>query len=145
MAPLEGARDFLDRLRSRYQVIILSDTFYEFAAPLMSQLGHPTLFCHRLLVDTAGNVTDYQPVREAIVSACATMRAKSAPVSPVAAGRFARQMDGSSCARISAKSNFVFTLSGANSAMSTSPAQSSRCLMSRLMRGSIQCSLRTSR
>lgn len=60
MAPLPGAKDFLDTLRSRYQVIILSDTFYEFAAPLMVQLGQPTLFCHRLLVDAAGHVTDYR-------------------------------------------------------------------------------------
>lgn len=60
MAPLPGAREFLDALRSRYQVVILSDTFYEFAAPLMVQLGHPTLFCHRLLVDEAGHVTDYR-------------------------------------------------------------------------------------
>ena len=60
MAPLEGARDFLDALRSRYQVIILSDTFYEFADPLMRQLGRPTLFCHRLLVDEAGFVRDYR-------------------------------------------------------------------------------------
>jgi phosphoserine / homoserine phosphotransferase len=60
MAPLPGAREFLDTLRSRYQVIILSDTFYEFAAPLMAQLGHPALFCHKLLVDEGGNVTDYR-------------------------------------------------------------------------------------
>lgn len=60
MAPLPGAKAFLDTLRSRYQVIILSDTFYEFAAPLMAQLGEPTLFCHRLLVDDAGHVTDYR-------------------------------------------------------------------------------------
>jgi phosphoserine / homoserine phosphotransferase len=60
MAPLPGAREFLDTLRSRYQVIILSDTFYEFAQPLMLQLGQPTLFCHRLIADDAGNVTGYQ-------------------------------------------------------------------------------------
>lgn len=60
MAPLPGAREFLDTLRSRYQVIILSDTFYEFAAPLMLPLGQPTLFCHRLLVDEAGQVSDYR-------------------------------------------------------------------------------------
>lgn len=60
MAPMEGARDFLDDLRSRYQVIILSDTFYEFADPLMRQLGRPTLFCHRLVVDDAGYVADYK-------------------------------------------------------------------------------------
>ncbi len=56
MGPMEGARDFLDDLRERYQVLILSDTFYEFAAPLMRQLGWPTLLCHRLDVDDAGVV-----------------------------------------------------------------------------------------
>jgi phosphoserine/homoserine phosphotransferase len=60
MAPLPGAREFLDDLRSRYQVIILSDTFYEFADPLMRQLGRPTLFCHRLEIDAEGYVADYQ-------------------------------------------------------------------------------------
>lgn len=60
MAPMPGARDFLDELRSRYQVIILSDTFYEFARPLMRQLGSPTLFCHRLEVAADGAVTGYR-------------------------------------------------------------------------------------
>ena len=60
MAPMEGAREFLDDLRSRYQVVILSDTFYEFADPLMRQLGRPTLFCHRLEVDADGFVADYK-------------------------------------------------------------------------------------
>ncbi|HRE14258.1 MAG TPA: bifunctional phosphoserine phosphatase/homoserine phosphotransferase ThrH [Usitatibacteraceae bacterium] len=60
MGPMPGARDFLDALRARYQVIILSDTFYEFARPLMAQLGEPTLFCHRLEVDGAGRVTGYR-------------------------------------------------------------------------------------
>ncbi len=50
MGPLEGAREFLDWLRERFQVIILSDTYYEFAMPLMQQLGSPALFCHRLEV-----------------------------------------------------------------------------------------------
>ena len=59
MAPLDGARAFLDGLRSRYQVIILSDTFYEFADPLMQQLGRPTLFCHRLETDAEGFVAAY--------------------------------------------------------------------------------------
>ena len=59
MGPLDGAREFLDELRECFQVIILSDTFYEFAAPLMKQLGHPTLFCHRLSVDEEGRVVDY--------------------------------------------------------------------------------------
>jgi phosphoserine / homoserine phosphotransferase len=57
MAPLPGAREFLDDLRSRYQVLILSDTFYEFARPLMRQLAWPTLLCHRLEVDAEGFVT----------------------------------------------------------------------------------------
>lgn len=51
LSPLEGARDFLDELRSFTQVIILSDTFEEFAKPLMRQLGWPTIFCHRLEVE----------------------------------------------------------------------------------------------
>ena len=59
MAPMEGAKDFLDDLRSRYQVIILSDTFYEFADPLIQQLGRPTLMCHRLEVDGEGFVAAY--------------------------------------------------------------------------------------
>ena len=60
MAPMDGAKDFLDDLRSRYQVIILSDTFYEFADPMMVQLGRPTLFCHKLVVDADGFVADYK-------------------------------------------------------------------------------------
>ncbi len=59
MGPLEGAREFLDWLRERFQVVILSDTFYEFAAPLMRQLGWPTLLCHKLSVDQNGFVKDY--------------------------------------------------------------------------------------
>jgi len=59
MRPLPGAAEFLDWVRERYQVIILSDTFYQFAAPLMRQLGHPTLFCHNLEVDGAGTIVDY--------------------------------------------------------------------------------------
>jgi phosphoserine/homoserine phosphotransferase len=60
MAPMDGAQAFLDGLRASYQVIILSDTFYEFADPLMAQLGRPTLFCHRLVVDGDGFVSHYQ-------------------------------------------------------------------------------------
>jgi len=60
MRPLEGAAAFLDSLRARYQVVILSDTFYEFAGPLMRQLGRPTLFCHRLEVGEDGFVSDYR-------------------------------------------------------------------------------------
>jgi phosphoserine/homoserine phosphotransferase len=60
MAPMDGAKDFLDDLRARYQVIILSDTFYEFADPMMRQLGRPTLFCHKLVIDADGFVADYR-------------------------------------------------------------------------------------
>ncbi len=50
LEPMDGAKDFLDELRARTQVIILSDTFEQFGAPLMRQLGMPTIFCHQLLV-----------------------------------------------------------------------------------------------
>ena len=59
MEPMNGAREFVDWLRERFQVVILSDTFYEFAQPLMRQLGFPTLLCHRLGIDDEGNITDY--------------------------------------------------------------------------------------
>ena len=59
MAPLPGARAFLDALREDYEVIILSDTFYEFAHPLMRQLAWPTLFCHSLEADSQGVLIDY--------------------------------------------------------------------------------------
>ena len=72
LSPLEGAADFVDWLRERFQVVILSDTFYEFASPLMKQLGYPTLLCHKLETDNNGNVADYRlrqanPKRQAIV------------------------------------------------------------------------------
>ena len=60
MGPLPGARDFLDWLRARIPVVILSDTFTQFAAPLMRQLGWPTLFCHRLEVAPDGRVAGYE-------------------------------------------------------------------------------------
>lgn len=60
LKPLDGAVEFVDWLRERFQVIILSDTFYEFSAPLMKQLGYPTLFCHKLEVAENGMVTDYK-------------------------------------------------------------------------------------
>jgi phosphoserine/homoserine phosphotransferase len=60
MGPEPGAREFLDALRVRYQVVILSDTYYEFAMPLMAQLGMPTLFCHRLETDEKGFVVSYR-------------------------------------------------------------------------------------
>jgi len=59
MGPMPGAREFLDALRRDFQVIILSDTFYEFAMPLMAQLGMPTLFCHKLEADANGFLVAY--------------------------------------------------------------------------------------
>ena len=60
IAPLPGAKEFLSWLESEFQVIILSDTFSQFAGPLMEQLGYPTLFCHDLVVDEAGRIANYR-------------------------------------------------------------------------------------
>ena len=60
LAPLEGAKAFLDELRSLTQVVILSDTFLEFAEPLMKQLDWPTIFCHDLEIDGEGRVVNYR-------------------------------------------------------------------------------------
>ncbi|MDZ7722058.1 MAG: bifunctional phosphoserine phosphatase/homoserine phosphotransferase ThrH [candidate division KSB1 bacterium] len=59
MGPLDGALAFLNQLRQSFQVIILSDTFYDFAMPLMQQLGYPALFCHQLEIDANGRIADY--------------------------------------------------------------------------------------
>jgi len=72
LSPLEGAPEFVDWLRERFQVVILSDTFYQFAGPLMKQLGYPTLLCHNLTIEEgSGKVLDYNlrqanPKRQAI-------------------------------------------------------------------------------
>ncbi len=58
--PLPGAKAFLDKLRSQHQVIILSDTFEEFAKPLMAQLGMPAIFCNSLVVDKKGFIAGYK-------------------------------------------------------------------------------------
>ena len=73
MSPLEGAAQCLEWLRARFQVIILSDTFYEFAEPFMRQLGWPTLLCHSLEIDDQGHIRDYRlrlpdPKRRAVQS-----------------------------------------------------------------------------
>ncbi len=72
LEPLPGAIDFVNWLRERFQVVILSDTFYEFASPLMKQLGYPTLLCHKLETGEDGAVIDYHlrqvnPKRQAVV------------------------------------------------------------------------------
>ncbi|ABD80930.1 bifunctional phosphoserine phosphatase/homoserine phosphotransferase ThrH [Saccharophagus degradans] len=73
LSPLEGAQEFINWLRERFQVVILSDTFYEFAAPLMAQLGYPTLLCHKLTVSETGKIVGYNirqanPKRQSIVA-----------------------------------------------------------------------------
>jgi len=59
LAPLEGAKDILDWIRENSQIILLSDTFEEFAKPLMAKLNYPLLLCHSLTIDKKGNITDY--------------------------------------------------------------------------------------
>lgn len=60
LKPLDGAVEFINWLRERFQVVILSDTFYEFSQPLMRQLGFPTLLCHKLEVEADGRVSGYK-------------------------------------------------------------------------------------
>ena len=60
LSPLDGSYDFLSWLKSEFQVIILSDTFYEFAQPLMQQLDFPTLFCHKLVINSSGDIVNYK-------------------------------------------------------------------------------------
>lgn len=60
MEPLPGAAETLAWLRERFQVVILSDTFYEFAEPFMRKLGWPTLLCHKLEIDAEGMISDYR-------------------------------------------------------------------------------------
>jgi len=60
LSPLEGANDFLNWLSSEFQVIILSDTFYQFVEPLMESLDYPTLFCNELIVENDGEITGYR-------------------------------------------------------------------------------------
>lgn len=58
--PMPGAKEFLDELRSITQAVIISDTFTQFAAPLMKKLGMPTIFCNELVVSESGEITDYK-------------------------------------------------------------------------------------
>jgi phosphoserine / homoserine phosphotransferase len=85
MGPEPGAKDFLDSLRQSYQVIILSDTFYEFAMPLMAQLGMPTLFCHKLEADSEGFLVNYH-LRMANQKKEAVQRFKEIKFQVIAAG-----------------------------------------------------------
>lgn len=73
MQPLAGAVEFVSWLRKHFQVVILSDTYYEFVMPFMTMLGNPTLLCHKLVVDEKGKVLDYvirqkDPKRQAVLA-----------------------------------------------------------------------------
>lgn len=60
LEPVPGAKEFLDKLRKKAQVIILSDTFEEFAMPILAKLGQPTIFCNSLVIDEDGRIVDYK-------------------------------------------------------------------------------------
>jgi phosphoserine/homoserine phosphotransferase len=83
--PLEGAKDFLAWLKSEFQVIILSDTFYQFAGPLMAQLDYPTLFCNELVVAGDGRIADYR-LRQADGKTKAVTALQSMKFQVIAAG-----------------------------------------------------------
>ena len=84
LEPLPGAKAFLDELRSRTQVIILSDTFEQFAAPLMRQLGMPTVFCHRLVV-ADDRIVDYR-LRQPDQKQCSVKAFQALEYKVIAAG-----------------------------------------------------------
>jgi len=80
LKPLPGALEFVNWLRTRSQLIVVSDTFIEFADPLLKQLGRPTLFCHHLTTDSAGNITNYnlrqKDAKEMVVEALQSLNYK---------------------------------------------------------------------
>jgi len=85
LEPLEGAQEFLDWARERFQVLILSDTFYELAGGLMRKLGSPTLFCNRLEVDDTGRISGYR-LRQPQQKRAAVKALKSLNFRVIAAG-----------------------------------------------------------
>jgi phosphoserine/homoserine phosphotransferase len=85
MEPLPGANEFLAWLRERHQVVILSDTFYQFAKPLIRQLGEPTLFCNDLEIDAAGRVAGYR-MRQAEGKRAAVQALRSLNFGTIATG-----------------------------------------------------------
>ncbi len=85
LSPLEGASDFLNWLKSEFQVVILSDTFYQFVAPLMEKLDYPTLFCHELVIDDEGRIADYR-LRQSDGKTKAVSALKSLNFKVIAAG-----------------------------------------------------------
>ncbi len=80
LKPLPGALEFIDWLRTKTQLIVVSDTFTEFAEPLIRQLGRPTLLCHHLTTDSEGNITDYnlrqEDAKKHVVEALQTLNYK---------------------------------------------------------------------
>ncbi len=86
LKPLDGAIEFVNWLRERFQVVILSDTFYEFSQPLMRQLGFPTLLCHRLITDETDRVVELPTAPER-------------PQAPVGAGVQEPVLPGDCCRR----------------------------------------------
>ena len=85
LSPLAGAIGFLAWLKSEFQVIILSDTFYQFVGPLMQSLDYPTLFCHELTVDRNGSITNYR-LRQKDSKAKAVSALKNLNFKVIAAG-----------------------------------------------------------
>ena len=84
LEPLPGAREFLDWARPRFQVAIISDTFYEFAMPFMAKLGWPTLLCHRLVVEE-DRITGYR-IRQPDPKRCSVRAFRSLAYKVLAAG-----------------------------------------------------------
>jgi phosphoserine/homoserine phosphotransferase len=85
MEPMPGANEFLAWLRERHQLVILSDTFYQFAKPLIRQLGEPTLFCNDLEIDAAGRVAGYR-LRQADGKRCAVQALRGLNFGTIATG-----------------------------------------------------------
>ena len=101
--PLPGARPFLDALRDRAQVVILSDTFQEFAKPLLEKLGRPTIFCNSLVVSDSGQITDIR--MRCRDSKLATVRAlQSVGFETIAAGDSYNDLD----MILASKAGFLF-------------------------------------
>jgi phosphoserine/homoserine phosphotransferase len=92
LEPLEGAQEFLDWARGRFQVLILSDTFYELAGGLMRKLGSPTLFCNRLEVDDTGRISGYR-LRQPQQKRAAVKALKSLNFRVIAAGDSYNDLD----------------------------------------------------
>ena len=85
LGPLEGAEEFLNKLRREFQLIILSDTFYDFAMPIMEKMGFPTIFCHRLEINENDEIVNYH-FRQENQKVCAVKALKTLNYTIFAAG-----------------------------------------------------------